>query len=54
MVWKVGPGIYAGSILAKQFKSPDSILIVYQRVKVPAKGGELKDSQGEIEVKGNL
>ena len=33
----------ASSILVEQFESPDSILIVNQRVKVAAEGGQLKD-----------
>ena len=37
--------------IVEQFESPDGILIVNQRVKVPAKGRKLKDSEGEIVVK---
>ena len=40
--------------IVEQFESPDGILIVNQRVKVPVEGGELKDREGEIAVKGNL
>ena len=46
--------VYASSTLVQQFDSPDSILIVNQRVEVAAEGGELKDKQGEITAKGNL
>ena len=48
VVWKVGPKL---CWLVEQFESPDSILIVNQRVKVPAKGRKLKDSEGDILVK---
>ena len=41
-------------VLAEEFELPDSVLIVNQWVKVPAKGGKLKDSEGELAEKGNM